>query len=140
MRRVEQLVIRVMILASVALAIVQLGQAKNPVDFYLAMAAKVENAPLDLPAAENGTDQTYTLSVKSVPNAPVNIWQNGVLLADLSQGEKLVKVQAGEIILDGRGAGSSVRVQIVPKDTILKQPRAGVVDLNGNAKSIIVSP
>lgn len=139
-RRTEQILIRMMILASVALAIVQLGLAKDPVDFYLAMAAKVENPPLDIPAMGNEASQTYTLALKAVPNAAVKVWQNGVQLTDLSEGEKLIKVRAGEIILDGRGIGQSIRVQILPRDANLKEPHSSVLSLNGNTQNVKVGP
>lgn len=140
MLRAEQILIRLMILSSVILAIAQIGSAKDPVDFYLAMAAKVESPPLDIPAVNNAANKTYLLSLKAVPLVSVKVWQNGALLGDLSQGEKLISVRAGEIVLDGRGAGQPVRVQIQPKDDALKEPRANVIALNGNLLNIRVSP
>lgn len=140
MRRAEQVLIRLMILSSVVLAIIQMGSAKDPVDFYLAMAAKVESPPLDIPATDYEAKKTYLLSLKAVPQVSVKVWQNGTLLGDLGQGEKLISVQAGEIVLDGRGAGQPVRVQLLPKDAALREPRANIIPLNGNLLNIKVSP
>jgi len=142
-RRIERILIRTMILASVLLVVVQLGLAQDPVDFYLATAAKIESPPLDIPTLDNSeitTGRIYAVLFKAAPKAPVKIWQDGILLGDLSQGEKLVKVSAGEVILDGRGLEPVIRIQIVPQDARLQEPRARVVTLKGNSVSFKVNP
>ncbi|MHB1652278.1 MAG: hypothetical protein ACYCVD_07335 [Desulfitobacteriaceae bacterium] len=138
----ERLLIRVMILASVALVIVQMGLAKDPVAFYLAMAERVEYPPLNMPAlALEDTKATYTLGLRAIPNAPVKVWQNDKLIADLSQGEQQIAVQKGQILLDGRGISQAIRVQVIKKDNALKEPRLNqTLILQGNIQGLLVTP
>lgn len=141
-RRGERNLIRVIVLASVALVIVQfsLGSAQDPVKFYMAVAQKVEIPSLDmtaaatvpgissneksvLPAPGSQTTKVWKITLKAVPAAPVRVWQNGRLLGVLTRGEQEFSVQSGQIQLDGTNVGQFVRVQVIKRDPLLHDPR-----------------
>lgn len=142
LHRSERLLIRVMILASVALVIAQMGLAKDPVTFYLAMAEKVEYPALDMPAAKVDVQKdTYQIVLKAAPSAAVKVWQNGKQIGDLKKGEQTLSVQKGQILLDGRGITSAVRVQVIQKDSALQEPRLNQTFMvQGNIQTVSISP
>lgn len=143
--RVEKMLIRALILASLVLVIAQMGLARNPLDFYLTMAAKVENTPLDVAASalteQPADEQGYMLVLKAVPQAAVRVWQNGQLVGDLSQGTFEAQVLKGQILLDGRTISKTVRVQVVQKDKRLQEPHLNqTYVIQGNVQALQVSP
>lgn len=135
LQRVERGVIRTLILASVLLLLVQmgLGLAKDPVDFYISVAQRIESPSLDIApvssvvspeiSSDNTLQKTWKLTLKASPATPVRVVQNGRLLGTLSRGELEVPVQAGMLQLDGTNVSQIVRVQVIKKDTQLQDPR-----------------
>ncbi|MDA8226245.1 MAG: hypothetical protein M0T74_00800 [Desulfitobacterium hafniense] len=143
----ERSLIRVIILASIALVIVQLGfgLAKDPVQYYMAMAREVESHPLvTTPQAElipQNQKQTWNLTLRATPAAPVKVLQNGKLIAMLSKGEQQITVQSGTIEFDATNVAQIVTVKIIKKDNELVEPRLNqTVVLEKNAKSLRVNP
>ena len=141
----ERRIIRVMVLASILLLIMQLSAARDPLDFYMAVASKVEAPPLELPALANpelqGSVKTWQLTLKATPAAPVRVVQNGTVIATLAKGEQQISVQSGQIQLDGIGIAQTVKVQVLKKDAQLLEPRQSqIVVLQGNIQNLIVKP
>ena len=114
MQHAERRVIRIMVLASVLLVVMQLSVARDPVQFYMSVAGKVESPPLDYsaPAALNGSGKTMSLTVKASPAAPLRVVQNGKVLGSLDRGVQQVSVQAGKLELDGSSLSAPVRVEL----------------------------
>lgn len=151
--RGERQLIRVLILASVLLVIVQLSLVKDPVQFYLAVAQKVESPSLDItdaspekqdvPAGPATASQaeTWLLTLKTAPAAAVRVWQEGKVIAVLGAEEKQVKVRAGVLQLDARNIDGAVRVQVIKRDSRLHEPRLNqTLVLNKDIQSMMVSP
>jgi hypothetical protein len=149
----ERGVIRVMVLAAVLLVLAQmgLGLAKDPVDFYIAMAQKVEAPSMDIAPVsgvtttempqENLTGKTWKLTLKASPAAPVRVLQNGRLLGTLTRGELEIPVQTGNLQLDGTNSSQIVRVQVIKKDTQLHDPRLNQsYMIEHNVQTIRVAP
>ncbi|AET66786.1 hypothetical protein Desor_1113 [Desulfosporosinus orientis DSM 765] len=144
-QRSERRIIRVMVLASVLLLVMQLSAVKDPLDFYMTVAAKVEAPPLDLPAlappeAETAV-KTWTITLRAVPVAPIRVVQDGTVLATLGKGEQQIAVHSGQIQLDGIGVPQIVKVQVVKKDAQLNEPRQNqVMIIQGNIQNFAVKP
>ena len=135
--------IRGMVLAAVVLVVMQLQVIRDPLQYYLAVASKIEAPPLEVPVPAYAVSETgvWPLVFTAVPAAPVRILQNGKLLGTLAQGRLLVKVQAGQVQLDGTGVSKPVRVQIVQPDSGLAEPRLNQsVLLRGDTVSLTVRP
>ncbi len=140
MQRGERRLIRVMVLASVILVLMQLSTLRDPLDFYMEIAAKVEEPPLELPALAEKRD-TWQLTLKATPAAAVRVLQNGKVIATLVNGEQQITVEPGQIQLDGRGLPQIIQVQVIRKDTQLVEPRQDqVVVLQGNIQNLTVRP
>lgn len=140
-QRGERWLIRGLVLASALLVLFQLGSAQDPVQFYLAMAQKVESPALPIGTESDGNQ--YSLTLKVTPSsAPVKLIQNDQIIAALNREETTeVKVTDGELIFDGRGIGQTVKVQILtvsPEITQLKTNQ--VITLQNNALSINITP
>lgn len=139
-QRGERRLIRVMVLASVILVLMQLSVLRDPLDFYMEVAAKVEEPPLELPAFAE-TQNTWQLTLKATPAAAVRVLQNGKVIATLANGEQQITVEPGQIQLDGRGLPQLIQVQVVRKDVRLVEPRQNqIVVLQGNIKNLTVKP
>ena len=139
-QRGERKIIRVMVLASVILVLMQLSVLRDPLEFYMAVAAKVEAPPLELPALAE-SHKTWQLTLKATPAAPIRVLQNGKVMAILANGEQQMTVESGQIQLDGRGLPQIIQVQVVKKDTPLVEPRQNqIVVLQGNIQSMMVKP
>jgi len=139
-QRAEGKIIRVMVLASVILVLMQLSVLRDPLQFYMSVAAKVEAPPLELPALAE-THQTWELTLKAIPAAPIRVLQNGKVMGTLVNGELQMTVAEGQIQLDGRGLAQNLKVQVIKKDTQLVEPRTNqVVVIQGNIQSLTVSP
>ncbi|MDR3587911.1 MAG: hypothetical protein P4L59_21760 [Desulfosporosinus sp.] len=144
-QRGERRIIRVMVLASVLLILMQLSVARDPLQFYMAVASKVEAPPLELPSLANSSlvesVKTWQVTLKATPAAPVRVLQNGKLIATLAKGEQQIMIQSGQIQLDGTGLTQTIRVQIIKKDAQLLEPRQNqLVLLQGNIQNITVRP
>ena len=142
LENLESLLIRVMILAAVTLAVAQLalGLAKDPVDFYMAMAQKVEAQPLEINIEQPNIKQTWKLTLRASPAAPVRILQNGKVIGMLTRGEQELTVQSGLIQLDARNVPQIVRIQVIKKDSDLQEPRLNqTFILEKNVQNIRVS-
>ena len=142
-QRGERGIIRVMVLASVLLILMQLSVVRDPLQFYMAVASKVEAPPLELPSLANSSlvesVKTWQVTLKATPAAPVRILQNGKLIATLAKGEQQIMVQSGQIQLDGTGLNQTIRVQVVKKDAQLLEPRQNqLVLLQGNIQNVTV--
>ena len=136
----ESKLIRVMVLASVILVLMQLSAIRDPLEFYMSVAARVEAPPLELPALAE-TRKTWQLTLKATPAAPIRVLQNGNVIATLNNGEQQITVEAGQIQLDGRGLSQIIQVQVVKKDTQLIEPRKNqIIVLQGNIQKLTVSP
>ena len=136
----ESKLIRVMVLASVILVLMQLSAIRDPLEFYMSVAARVEAPPLELPALAE-TRKTWQLTLKTTPAAPIRVLQNGNVIATLNNGEQLITVETGQIQLDGRGLSQIIQVQVVKKDTQLIEPRKNqIIVLQGNIQKLTVSP
>jgi len=141
----ERRIIRVMVLASVLLLLMQLSAARDPLDFYMKVASEVEAPPLELPAlAKPELEQsvrTWQVTLKATPAAPVRVVQNGTVIANLAKGEQKVAVKTGQIQLDGIGIAQTVKVQVIDKDVQLLEPRQNqMFILQGNIQNLIVKP
>jgi len=129
-----------MILASVILVLMQLSAIRDPLEFYMAVAAKVEAPPLELPVLAE-VQTTWQLTLKATPAAPIRVLQNGKVMTTLTNGEQQITVEAGQIQLDGRGLPQIVQVQVIKKDSRLVEPRMNqIVVLQGNIKNLTVRP
>lgn len=142
-QRGERRIIRVMVLASVLLLLMQLGAARDPLDFYMSVAAKVEAPPIELPALAGselqGSVRTWQITLKATPAAPIRVVQNGTVIANLAKGEQQIAVQSGQIQLDGIGIAQTVKVQVLKKDAQLLEPRQNqIVILQGNIQNLTV--
>jgi hypothetical protein len=132
----ERQLIRLIVLGSVILVIMQFSLAKEPVQFYLEMAQKIESPYIELNTTEQAvtapaTSQTgssvqtqlYQITLKATPNLPVRVLQNGKELGTLTKGEQVLKVQAGIIQLDAAKVKQPVQVQVLKLDPLLSQPQ-----------------
>jgi hypothetical protein len=142
-----------MVLMSVLLVVAQigLGLARDPVDFYIAMAQKVE-APLievqptsgiTTPELEGNkvSAQTWSITLKATPAAPIRVLQNGKLLGTLTRGVLEVPAQAGTLQLDGTNSSQIVRVQVTGRDPQLSEPRLNQsLTLEKNVLNLRVTP
>ena len=139
-QRGERRIIRVMVLASVILLLMQLSAIRDPLEFYMAVAAKVEAPPLELPALAEA-HKTWQLTLIATPAAPIRVLQNGKVIATLANGEQQMTVETGQIQLDGRGLPQNIQVQVIKKDTLLVEPRKNqIVVIQGNVQNLTVRP
>jgi len=134
-----------MVLASVILVLMQLSAVRDPLQFYLAVASKVEAPPLELPSLASSeladSVKTWQVTLKATPAAPIRVLQNGRIIATLANGEQKLLVQSGQIQLDGIGVSQTIRVQVIKKDTHLLEPRQNqIVVIQGNIQNLTVSP
>jgi hypothetical protein len=144
-QRGERRIIRVLVLASVLLVLMQLSAVRDPLQFYMAVAAKVEAPPLDLPVLANSGQaeavKTWQVTLKATPAAAIRVLQNGNVIATLAKGEQQIMVQAGQIQLDGTGVSQTIRVQVIQRDANLLEPRLNqMVILQGNIQNVTVRP
>ena len=144
-QRGERRITRVMVLASVLLVIMQLSAVRDPLQFYMAVASKVEAPPLDLPTLANPKRsevvQTWQVTFKAIPAAPVRLFQNGKMIATLAKGEQQMQVQAGQIQLDGTGISQTIKVQVTQRDPNLLEPHLNqIILLQGNIQNVTVRP
>jgi hypothetical protein len=87
------------------------------------------------------THQTWQLTLKATPAAPIRVLQNGKVLGTLTNGEQQMTVESGQIQLDGRGLSQIIQVQVVNKDTQLAEPRKNqIVVIQGNSLNLTVRP
>ncbi|HHY26809.1 MAG TPA: hypothetical protein GX523_08710 [Desulfitobacterium dehalogenans] len=129
----EKAIIRAVVLSAVFLVLAQmaLGLAKDPVDYYISVAQNVEAPSLDstpvsstvTPNLIQTTSQTFLITLKAVPAAPVRVIQNGKVLGTLARGELEIPVQGGILQLDGTNVSAIVRIQVIKKDSALMEPR-----------------
>jgi len=139
-QRAEGKIIRVMVLASVILVLMQLSVLRDPIQFYMAVAAKVEAPPLELPALAQ-THKTWQLTLKAIPAAPIRVLQNGKVIGTLANGELQMTVEEGQLQLDGRGLAQGLKVQVTKKEPQLVEPRANqVVVMQSNIQTLTVRP
>ncbi|MHB8124167.1 MAG: hypothetical protein ACYDEJ_00765 [Desulfitobacteriaceae bacterium] len=156
----ERQLIRVIILGSVILVIMQFSLVKDPVQFYLAMAQKVESPSLELStsgqaitqpvspqspvlSSVNSSSQTriWQITLKATPNSPVRVLQNGKDLGTLAKGEQVIAVQTGIVQLDASKVKQPVRVQVLKRDPLLSQPHLNQIFVcNGTVQDIWVGP
>jgi len=145
-QRAEKQIIRLIALASVVLVLGQLSLARDPVQFYLAVAQKVEAPPLDEKpagvAVPNGADlHSFTLTLKAQPAAPVRVLQSGKQIGTLANGELTFRAQAGQVELDAQGIRQPVKITVSQKDKALQAPHLNQTFIvNGNVLSVPVSP
>lgn len=145
-QRGERRIIRVMVLASILLVVMQLGTTRDPVQFYIAMAEKVESPALDLPPLTKPTLgesslNNWNVTLKAIPAAPVRVVQNGTVIATLANGEQQITVQSGQFQLDGVGISQSIQVQVLKKDSQLIEPRQDqIFVLQGTIQNVTVRP
>ena len=139
-QRGESKIIRVIVLASVILVLMQLSVLRDPLEFYMAVASKVEAPPLELPALAQ-SHKTWQLTLKATPVAPIRVLQNGKVIAILANGEQQITVESGQIQLDGRGLPQIIQLQVVKKDAQLVEPRKNqIVVIKGNVQNLTVRP
>jgi len=141
----ERRIIRVMVLSATVLVIMQLSVVKDPLQFYIMMASKIETPPLDLPSpVETLTAkqaQTWQVTLRATPAAPVRVLQNGKLIATLVKGIQAITVQTGQIQLDGKDIPCTVQVQVIKKDDQLLEPHQNqALILRGDIQTINVNP
>lgn len=156
----EKKIIRFMVIVCASLVILQLGLSRDPVQFYLAFAQKVESQPLELATLGSGQVQeqssnqnqvssqgqtstqkqkVWTVKLQTQPAAPVKVYQNGKLLGTLSQGEIQLEVPAGNIQLDAREIKQSVKVRVTQVSAGLVEPKQNQeIVLRGNVGVISV--
>lgn len=149
----ERSLIRALVLMSALLVVAQigLGLARDPVDFYIAMAQKVEAPPIEVqptsgiatPELEENkvSPQTWNLTLKASPAAPIRVLQNGKLLGTLTRGELGIMAQAGTLQLDGTNTSQIVRVQVIGRDPQLLEPRLNQsLTIEKNVQNLRISP
>ncbi|TGE34310.1 hypothetical protein [Desulfosporosinus sp. Sb-LF] len=140
----ERRIIRIMVLASILLVLMQLSAVRDPLQFYMAVAAKVEAPPMDLPPLANPTQaavKTWQITLKATPAAPIRVLQNGKVTATLAKGEQQMTVSSGQIQLDGIGVSQSIKVQVIKKDAQLLEPRQNqIFVVQGNIQNVVVKP
>ena len=156
----ERQLIRIIVLGSVILVVMQFSSARDPVQFYLAFAQEVESPSLELNtsgqamtiptssqsplfSSVSSTDQTrvYQITLKSTPNSAVRVLQNGKVLGTLAKGQQVFSVHTGTVQLDATNVTQSVRVQVVKRDALLNQPTQNQFLLNnGKVYEIWVGP
>ncbi len=155
----ERQLIRVIILGSVILVIMQLSLAKDPVQFYLAMSEKVESPSIELnntgrnitlPASQTPVTSTsvssnsarvWQITLKATSNLPVRVLQNGKVLGNLAKGEQVFSVQTGIVQFDATNIKNPVQVQILKRDRLLSQPPQNQISFtNGKIQEIWVGP
>lgn len=149
----ERGLIRFMVLMSVLLVVAQigLGLARDPIDFYIAMAQKVESPLIEVqptsgittPELEGNkvSTQTWSITLKATPAAPIRVLQNGKLLGTLTRGVLEVPAQAGTLQLDGTNSSQIVRVQVTGRDPQLSEPRLNQsFTLEKNVLNLRVTP
>jgi hypothetical protein len=134
-----------MVLSATVLVIMQLSVVKDPLQFYIMMASKIETPPLDLPSpVETLTAkqaQTWQVTLRATPAAPVRVLQNGKLIATLVKGIQAITVQTGQIQLDGKDIPCTVQVQVIKKDDQLLEPHQNqALILRGDIQTINVNP
>lgn len=148
----ERQLIRAIVLASVILVIVQFSLAREPVQFYLAMAQKTESPYIELNTSQRAVTlpassqtgssaqtQLYQITLKATSNSPVRVLQNGQELGTLTKGEQVFKVQAGIIQLDASKVKQPVKVQVLKLDPKLSQPQVNrIFACNGDIQEIWV--
>lgn len=144
-QRGERRIIRVMVLASVLLLLMQLSAIRDPLDFYMTVASKVEAPPLELPALANPklqeTVKIWHITLKATPAAPIRVIQNGTVIATLAKGEQEIAVQPGLIQLDGIGIAQTIKIQVIEKDAQLLEPLQNqIIILQGTIENMIVRP
>jgi hypothetical protein len=144
-QRGERRIIRVMILASVLLVLIQLSAVRDPLQFYMAVAAKVEAPPLELPPLANPIlsegGSTWQVTLKATPAAPIRVLQNGKLIATLAKGEQQIMVKTGLIQLDGTSVSQTIQVKVIQRDANLLEPRLNqLIVLRGNTQYVTVRP
>ncbi|MDD2234018.1 MAG: hypothetical protein PHZ11_04635 [Desulfitobacteriaceae bacterium] len=146
----ERQLIRLIVLGSVILVIVQFGLAREPVQFYLQMAREIESPYLELNLTEqtvtapasSQTDSTaqtrlYKITLKATPNSPVRVFQNDQELGILTKGELGLAVQAGIIRLDAGKVKQPIQVQVIKLDPRLSQPQLNrIFYCNGDIQEI----
>ncbi|SDH05785.1 hypothetical protein SAMN05443529_10960 [Desulfosporosinus hippei DSM 8344] len=142
-QRGERRIIRVMVLASVLLLVMQLSAVRDPLEFYVSVASKVEAPPLELPALANADLQqsakTWMITLKATPAAPIRVVQNGTVIANLAKGEQQIAIQSSQIQLDGIGINQTVKVQVIKKDNLLLEPRQNQIFIvQGNIQNMII--
>ncbi|MDQ7096802.1 hypothetical protein REC12_24725 [Desulfosporosinus sp. PR] len=137
----ERRVIRVMVLASVILVVMQLSVVRDPLQFYMSVASKVESPPLDLPSLAVNESAVWQLTLKAVPAAQIRVLQNGNVLATLNKGEQRVLVHSGQIQLDGTNVSQTITVQVIKNDQRLAEPRQTQIAVPaGTVQAFTVSP
>ncbi|WP_407311073.1 hypothetical protein [Desulfosporosinus sp. SB140] len=137
----ERRVIRVMVLASVILVVMQLSVVRDPLQFYMSVATKVESPPLDLPSLATNKPDTWQLTLKAVPAAQIRVLQNGKIITTLIKGEQRINAQTGQIQLDGTNVSQAIKVQIIMNNEGLMEPRqTQIVVLPGTIQTFTVSP
>ncbi|WP_041484204.1 hypothetical protein [Desulfitobacterium metallireducens] len=137
----ERMLIRFMVLASVLLVVAQigLGLARDPVDFYIAMAQKIEAPPIEV--LSQVSPENWVITLKATPAAPVRVLQNGKLLGTLSRGQLEITPQSGTLQLDGTSVSQIVRVQITNRDPQLHEPRLNQSFIvEKNVQNLRISP
>lgn len=158
-QRSERRLIRLMVLACVALVLIQMSKARDPVQFYMAIAQKVESPPLDVNSnsqwptsvseqnsssnlqANKQSKNTWQIILKAQPAANVRVVQNGKSMGNLSKGELNILVQAGQFQLVGTGVNQAVRIQVINKDRALREPQLNQTFLvEENIQNVLVTP
>ncbi|WP_242831051.1 hypothetical protein [Desulfosporosinus meridiei] len=142
-QRGERRIIRVMVLASVLLLVMQLSAVRDPLEFYVSVASKVEAPPLELPALAPADPQqsakTWMITLKATPAAPIRVVQNGTVIANLAKGEQQIAIQSGQIQLDGIGINQTVKVQVIKRDNQLLEPRQNqIFIIQGNIQNMVI--
>ncbi|MDR3270956.1 MAG: hypothetical protein LBT32_05560 [Peptococcaceae bacterium] len=151
MQTIEKRVMRIVVCALLVLTVVQIGRARDPLEFYLAVAKKVESAAMETdlayPVAAGAQDPAQTapvlgtLTLRAQPAADVRIWQHDKLLGTLRQGDVTVQVQAGPVLLDGRSLAGVVNVQVIRISGAVMQPTLYQnLMIQGNIQTLLVTP
>lgn len=139
-QRAERRIIRVMVLASVILVLMQFSVLRDPLEFYMEVAAKVEAPPLELPALAQ-SHKMWQLTLQAIPAAPIRVLQNGKVIGTLADGALPMMVESGQIQLDGRGLSEVIQVKVIEKDAQLVEPRNNqIVVIQGTIQSLMVRP
>lgn len=128
MRSVEKTLVRLAIFGVLALLFIQLGleRARDPVNFYLAFAKKVESTPIVDDSPYLQPNLVLFCEEGSAPQLKVRV--NGEEVGTLSSGTLSLTVSPGDrLTVDARGLQNRVRLKVVGLGQNITYPRLNQV-------------
>ncbi|MCL1852303.1 MAG: hypothetical protein FWF88_04650 [Peptococcaceae bacterium] len=104
---VKKNLLRFTVLLVVAFAFFQMQTAGDPVEMYLRVVGDAASPAMTF------SGDSRQLFIKTTPaEAGVRVWQNDICLGDVPAAGKSFSVSPGRVLLDARGLGPEIRVEI----------------------------